>query len=216
MARKRKKEVVPDLDLVPIMNLVTILIPFLIMAAEFIQLAVIDSSAPPIGKPPANQADEDPFQLIVMLMENGLYIDGSKDVKQLVYQGDEPSSSSGDGENSEREPKFRCTDGRAEIERCDSKDHYDWKSLAVLLKEIKEEFSDGDDLVEDIIIMPDHEIRYDVIVRAMDVVRDGAGLVELDSNWKKLQEPGDKNYQKAKAPVVLFPKVVIGGGKIDD
>jgi biopolymer transport protein ExbD len=214
MARKRKKEAVPDLDLVPIMNLVTILIPFLIMAAEFIQLAVIDSSAPPIGKPPASQQDEDPFQLIVMLMDNGLYIDGSKDVKQLVY-GDETSSSSGDGEK-EREPKFRCTDGRAELDRCESKDHYDWKSLAVLLKEIKETFSDGDDLVEDIIIMPDHEIRYEVIVRAMDVVRDGSGLVELDSNWKKLPEPGDKNYQKAKAPVVLFPKVVIGGGKIDE
>ena len=49
MAVKRKKEKVPELDLVPIMNLVTILIPFLIMAAEFIQLAVIDSSAPPIS-----------------------------------------------------------------------------------------------------------------------------------------------------------------------
>ena len=42
MAVKRKKR--SDLDLVPIMNLVTILIPFLIMAAEFIQLAVIDGS----------------------------------------------------------------------------------------------------------------------------------------------------------------------------
>jgi biopolymer transport protein ExbD len=213
MAVKRKKQAVPDLDLVPIMNLVTILIPFLIMAAEFIQLAVIDSSAPPIGKPPPQDSpDEDPFQLIVMIMDNGLYIDGSRSVKQQVY-GDDAGGGEGEGE---REPTFRCTDGQAELDKCETKDHYDWQALADKLVEIKEENSSGDTMVEDIILMPDHEIRYEIIVRAMDVVRDGAGLVDLNSSWKKLPEPGETNYRADKAPVVLFPKVVIGGGKIED
>jgi biopolymer transport protein ExbD len=36
MAVKRKPTEDPDLNLTPIMNLVTILIPFLIMAAQFV------------------------------------------------------------------------------------------------------------------------------------------------------------------------------------
>jgi biopolymer transport protein ExbD len=214
MKSKRKKFKDPDLDLVPIMNLVTILIPFLIMAAEFIQLAVIDSSAPPIGKPPPDSDDvEEPFQLIVMIMDNGLYIKGSPPVMQQVY-GD--AAGAGGDDDQELEPTFRCTDGQAELDKCESKDHYDWQSLADTLVDIKEENSSGETLVEDIIIMPDHEIRYEIIVRAMDVVRDGAGLVDLNSSWKKLPEPGDTNYRADKAPIVLFPKVVIGGGKIDN
>ena len=39
MAVKRRVMDAPELNLVPIMNLVTILIPFLIMAAQFVQLA---------------------------------------------------------------------------------------------------------------------------------------------------------------------------------
>ena len=111
MKAKRKKFKDPDLDLVPIMNLVTILIPFLIMAAEFIQLAVIDSSAPPIGKPPPEtDQQEEPFQLIVMIMDNGLYIKGSGPVMQLVY-GD--AAGAGGDDEGELEPTYRCTDGQA-------------------------------------------------------------------------------------------------------
>ena len=51
MAVKRRVMDAPELNLVPIMNLVTILIPFLIMAAQFVQLAVIDSTLPAIGAP---------------------------------------------------------------------------------------------------------------------------------------------------------------------
>ena len=40
---RRTTEETP-LDLVPIMNLVTILIPFLLMSAQFVTLAVIDST----------------------------------------------------------------------------------------------------------------------------------------------------------------------------
>ena len=48
MAVKRRTQETEELNLVPIMNLVTILIPFLIMAAQFVQLAVIDSTLPAI------------------------------------------------------------------------------------------------------------------------------------------------------------------------
>ena len=35
-----------DLDLVPIMNLVTILIPFLLISTQLVQVSAIDSSVP--------------------------------------------------------------------------------------------------------------------------------------------------------------------------
>lgn len=50
MAVKRRAMAEQELDLIPIMNLVTILIPFLIMAAQFVNLAVIDSTLPAIGQ----------------------------------------------------------------------------------------------------------------------------------------------------------------------
>ena len=47
MAMKRRTEPSQELNLVPIMNLVTILIPVLLMAAQFVSLAVIDSTLEP-------------------------------------------------------------------------------------------------------------------------------------------------------------------------
>ena len=62
MAKGGKRgEDAEDLDLVPIMNLVTILIPFLLMASSFVSLAAIDSTLPAIGQPPeVTEEDEDP------------------------------------------------------------------------------------------------------------------------------------------------------------
>ena len=61
MAVQRRKEEEQELNLTPIMNLVTILIPFLIMAAQFVNLAVIDSTLPAIGPPqPVEEEPEKP------------------------------------------------------------------------------------------------------------------------------------------------------------
>jgi biopolymer transport protein ExbD len=49
MSKGKRGEQAEELDLVPIMNLVTILIPFLLMASSFVSLAVIDSTLPAIG-----------------------------------------------------------------------------------------------------------------------------------------------------------------------
>jgi biopolymer transport protein ExbD len=51
MSKGKRGVVAEELDLVPIMNLVTILIPFLLMAAQFVSYAVIDSTLPVIGPP---------------------------------------------------------------------------------------------------------------------------------------------------------------------
>lgn len=63
--RKRNPEA-EDLDLVPVMNLVTILIPFLLMASTFVAIAVIDSPAPSITpEPEPRQVEAEPVRVVM-------------------------------------------------------------------------------------------------------------------------------------------------------
>ena len=82
MARRRERgdQVEEALDLVPIMNLVTILIPFLLMAAQFVHLAVIDSTLPAIGQPTEVEEeppDKPPLVLTVALTDRGFTVTGA-------------------------------------------------------------------------------------------------------------------------------------------
>ena len=79
MAVKRRTQKAEDLNLVPIMNLVTILIPFLIMAAEFVQLAVIDSTLPAIGAPTPQEEKPDtpPLSLSLAITARGVTVMGA-------------------------------------------------------------------------------------------------------------------------------------------
>ena len=79
MAVKRRLQKAEELNLVPIMNLVTILIPFLIMAAQFVQLAVIDSTLPAIGTPqPSDEKpDKPPLNLSLAITDRGITIMGA-------------------------------------------------------------------------------------------------------------------------------------------
>jgi len=64
-----------ELNLVPIMNLVTILIPFLLMAAEFVSYAVIESVLPAIGEV-APPTDDAPLNLRIEVGPESLRIVG--------------------------------------------------------------------------------------------------------------------------------------------
>ena len=57
-----------DLDLVPIMNLVTILIPFLLLSASFVSLSSIDSALPAIGPMPETLDETPPPALHLSLV----------------------------------------------------------------------------------------------------------------------------------------------------
>ena len=47
-----------SLNLLPFMNLMTLLIPFLLASIQFVSLAVIDSSLPAIGQPQPSDKKE--------------------------------------------------------------------------------------------------------------------------------------------------------------
>ena len=139
-----------ELDLVPIMNLVTILIPFLLMASSFVSLAAIDSTLPAIGQPP-EQTDKDPdepLNLSVAITDQGYTVMGSD--ATLRPEGEQkgatiPCSKSG----------------------CPSPDTYDTKELNRLLVQIKDNWEDE----QNVILVPESQVPYEVLVVTMDATR---------------------------------------------
>lgn len=183
MAVKRKSEEVPDLNLTPIMNLVTILIPFLIMAAQFVQLAVIDSTLPAIGPPtqvePPKPDEKPPLQLSIALTSRGLVVTGAD---AIIYPDGKPEFAEGE----EKPPTFPCKSGG----ECTNVEDYDWDTLRQKLNLIKDEYPED----ENVILVPDSHIQYEIIVRAMDTAREDANTGTGG---------GSRN---------LFPFVVVAGG----
>jgi biopolymer transport protein ExbD len=174
---KKRIEDAPELDLVPIMNMVTILIPFLLMAAQFITLSVIDSTLPAIGgapPPDATPPERPPLNLKVLVTSEGFTI--ATDVAVLPAQGNAG-------------PTVPC-----KAPGCPTIDAYDFEQLTRLLSEIKDEYGHE----ENVILVPENHIRYEVLIKTMDATRE-------DPNQKVETDAGPKNKE-------LFPFVVIAGG----
>jgi hypothetical protein len=179
MAVKRKAIEDPHLNLTPIMNLVTILIPFLIMAAQFVQLSVIDSTLPAIGPPqqvePPKPDEKPPLQLSIALTGKGITILGAD---TIIYPDGKPEFAEGE----EKPPTLPCKSGGA----CQNVEDYDWRKLRAKLSLIKDEYPDD----ENVILVPNSDTQYEIIVRAMDSCRD-----DPDADDR-----------------TLFPFVVVAGG----
>lgn len=177
MSRKGKRgSDAEELDLVPIMNLVTILIPFLLMASSFVSLAVIDSTLPAIGAPPTEQPDEEDetLSLKIVVTDEGYTVAGNDAVLK---------STSEEGEDTG--PTVPC-----KKPGCPTVESYDLKELTRLLGQIKDRWEDE----ENVVLVPEDDIPYEVLVATMDASR---------------EDPETKVDQKAR---LLFPFVVIAGG----
>jgi biopolymer transport protein ExbD len=179
MAVSRRLQDAPELNLIPIMNLVTILIPFLIMAAQFVQLSVIDSTLPAIGPPqPAEETpDKPPLKLSLAITGKGITVLGADAV---LFPAGAPPLAEGEA----RPPTIPCGGGK-----CQRVSDYAWKDLTRELSKIKDMYPDE----QNVILVPDGDIHYEVLVKTMDASRD------------------DKLTGGARD---LFPFVVIAGGAI--
>ncbi len=174
-----------ELNLVPVMNLVTILIPFLLMAAEFVSLAVIDSTLPAIGppQPVEEEPDKPPLNLSLAITDAGITVLGADTV--LFPEGAPPIA-----EGETRPPTVPCKSG----DTCAGLDDYDWGELTRILGLIKDEYPDD----ENVILVPDQRTKYEVIVKTMDFSREDR-----------------ENKGPDGEPRLLFPFVVIAGGAIN-
>jgi biopolymer transport protein ExbD len=193
MGKGKRSAAAEELDLVPIMNLVTILIPFLLMAAQFVSYAVIDSTLPAIGPPQPieDKEDEDPpLNLSVFITDKGYTVAGSA----AVLKGE-----GGGEEGEEKGPTIECmTPGcvYAEDSKEGASEAYDVVKLRTLLTEIKDEYPDE----QNVILVPEPDIPYEVLVVTMDATRE---------NPDAAADEGSEGQCTGRC---LFPFVVIAGG----
>lgn len=175
MAKKKRIEEAEDVNLVPIMNLVTILIPFLLMAVQFVSLAVIDSTLPALGEPiPQDPTDEKPLGLNVAVTDEGYMVSGTSDLLQGEEGGEGPAGVT-----------IPC-----EVAGCPNPESYNIRELRNLLNDVKDEYENE----ENVILVPQSQISYEVLVITMDATRE------------------DPDRQVDSKPRLLFPYVVIAGG----
>ena len=182
MSRKKSfvQEKVEAPNMVPIMNLMTILIPFILLSVQFVHLAVIDSSLPAIGAPKANSEtvdDKPPLMLTVAVTDRGFIVGGNA---AILSTGEEEVGQITDvAQAVEREPTIPV----------DNEGNYLYEKLTELLVKEKAEYPDE----QNVILIPESEIIYEVIIGTMDATR-------------------DHKPEGAKEKEMLFPFVVIAGG----
>jgi hypothetical protein len=192
MKGKKRGSDAEELNLVPIMNLVTILIPFLLMAAQFVSYSVIDSTLPAIGPPvPVEEDPEDkPLNLSVMITDEGFTVSGNHPEIKNEGAGDE-------GE--EKGTTIECLTSGCSFDSANGEGPeaaYDLVELRALLGRIKDDKAEE----KNVILIPDPNLPYEVLVMAMDATREDPAAG--GSNEGDMQCNGR----------CLFPFVVIAGG----
>jgi biopolymer transport protein ExbD len=193
MARRRKEEDV-ELMLMPFMNLMTLLIPFLLVSAQFVTLAVIDSSLPAIGAPKTTtdqKDDKPPLNLTVGITGEGFTVAGSASVLGGGTGGPNTVDTEGGptiGLTSSDSYCRKVQCGEDPACRHDTPCH-DYKALQELVIRVKDDYPDE----ENVIIAPNADIQYHILIAVMDATRDHKPDGAED------REP-------------LFPFVVVAGG----
>lgn len=144
--RRETESVETELNLIPIMNLVLMLIPTILISAVFVQLSVINV-APPIGcvrwPNPQEKPTPQPLNLKITLQEQGISLSGSGGVLP------------GPDAKSPTIPKM-------------ANGQYDWPALTAKLAEIKDAFPED----ERVILTGDGDVPFESLVRAMDASRE--------------------------------------------
>ena len=144
-------------DLVPIMNLVTILIPFLLLSVTFVNLAVVDSTLPAISPVPSDTIETERVRMMVAITDQGFVVRGNS----AVLEGDP-----------EAEVKGRSLDLLAD-------GAYPFAELTDLMVQVKAAHPDE----QNVVLIPENLVDYDTIIGTMDATRDwmppGAQVKEL-------------------------------------
>ena len=235
MSNRRQIEEEP-LNLVPIMNLVTILIPFLLLAMKSFELSVIDTTAPPISKDAKDKSDEidekdKPLALSVAITYKGLRIIGADEQLGIKKVDD-----------AEADPNAAKEAGlflECENQVCKDVYSYPWADLRKNLITIKggPDDSSGTGIwctgkdTDAVTFLPAKGVKYDVLVVAMDVTRSDTAInndslqidqdkpasssfnVTLDLEKKgseRCQTPASSSGTPSAIDKKLFPRVLMG------
>jgi biopolymer transport protein ExbD len=186
MAKKLRARELPDsgeVSLIPIMNLVCLLIPFLLYTAAFVQYAVIDVASPRFQSratvtPPEDEQQES-LNLMLLITDQGFRLAASGGV---LPEGCASSSEAGAASDAPTVPlnpgSDSCTDTRGYPTGSDRQDRqalrlgpppcaYNFDRLRECVERIKDEYPDE----RQIIISGENRVDYDVLIQSMDATR---------------------------------------------
>ena len=137
-AGKRKREE-SDVNIIPVMNIFLLLIPFLLLTAAFVKIAILDLSLPSLSKSgAAKQQQENRKKLTLVILK---VKDNGFQLKSFGFKFDPI-------------PKIQ--------------EKYNFQILANQLLEIKTKNT----AAEDVIVAPDADTKYGLIIKIMDQCRE--------------------------------------------
>lgn len=134
--RRRRRARHEEVNVMPVMNLFLILIPFLLLTAVFAQTAVFDLSLPEgqsatTEAAPPDTTQEDDVMLVVGVTDEGFFVSAGDTISNFLEVKD---------------------------------DQYNYPGLESLLRNLSVQFPREDEIV----IVPEDNIKYDVLVQVMD------------------------------------------------
>lgn len=157
MKRKHRDEPDVEVDMVPIMNMFLVLVPFLLMSASFLHIKAINTSVPVLAAA-SKQQQADPGLKTTVVLEL------SKKVIDLSLQADT------------LEPQ-ETTKWHRQFQK-QSDDTFPLAMMADQLGHIKSAYPASDTLI----IVPDGDVLYDTIIQIMDTARYGEAEAKLFPN----------------------------------
>lgn len=191
--RKRAEDPTDDLDLTTMMNLVIILIPMLLLSVVFVEVGVINITAPtlsvgaPSAPPEPDKEKEEPLNLTVAISPNGFQIAATGAV--LPAKGNcPPQGPTICLADQSVDVSAKIADARRVIEANSEKEGdeilnevlnaYNFRELYNELSRIKKQYAE-----ETIITLSaDAEMPFTVLVRVMDIVRFQLEKDSFDTN----------------------------------
>lgn len=148
---KAHKEGHPEINILPLMNIVMLLIPFLLLSTQFIKIGVVEVSSPSCcairHDGPEQRPPKPPLNLSMSITRKGV---------SLLTRGAALGPGCKPRETKAALPTFQKV----------STGH-DWRSVRKCLKKLKADFPHEDQ----VIVMAEPEIKYKVIIKAMDMSR---------------------------------------------
>lgn len=143
---RRPAESKPDnAAMIPFMSLASLLIPMLLMGAQFITLGIIDTQLPAICSAGCvdDTLPEEPLNLTVAITRSGLTVTGNDPMLEEPVQ-------------------LPCAG-----EQCLAESDYDTEGLTRLLSTLKDEHP----LEQAMIVVPEGEVSYGALITVFDAAR---------------------------------------------
>lgn len=151
-ARRTQGDLDVEIDMVPVMNMFLVLIPFLLMSSNFLHLKAINTSVPVKSETSMRSESKVSEIEVTAIVE--------------IQSGEIKLTASSDELNEDQLKKLDMTFAKADTRDNDNGD-YRLADLALALQEIKAKYPKSNT----VILIPGEDVLYDTIVQTMDAAR---------------------------------------------